>query len=68
MLLLVVYCLLLAEPALGVSTKIPPRTDDLAINTVFSPPPPPVRKFQYIPVCATQLSPLQMLYYVAFGF
>lgn len=34
-LLLTVYCFLLAEPALVICTKIPPRTDDFAINTTL---------------------------------
>lgn len=37
--ILMVYCFLLAEPALEIFTKIPPRTDDFAINTIFFFPP-----------------------------
>lgn len=61
MLLLMVYCFLLAEP-LEICTKIPPRTDDFAINTIFSP-------LSAFSVCATPFSrPLQIPYRVAFGF
>lgn len=61
MLLLMVYCFLLDEP-LEICTKIAPRTDDFAINTIFLP-------LSAFSVCVTQFSsPLQIPYDVAFGF